>query len=110
MQQQFQNQMAQRQQINRAHPQQPLQESQSQYLIQPRARDSKPQVQRPLPQFLHSTQIQNIIGKMFIFCRRVVGCSCGSFYAKNLYKLSCLDKEKPNKNSSRIVQYQFILN
>ncbi|XP_063914137.1 uncharacterized protein LOC135130642 isoform X2 [Zophobas morio] len=61
MQQQFQNQMAQRQQINRAHPQQPLQESQSQYLIQPRARDSKPQVQRPLPQFLHSTQIQNII-------------------------------------------------
>lgn len=61
MQQQFQNQMSQRQQqINRPPP---VQESHNQYLIQPRPRDSKPQIQRPLPQFLHSSQIQNIIGE-----------------------------------------------
>lgn len=53
---QFQNQMPQRQQMIR-------QESQNQYLIQPRQKD-KPQVQRPLPQFLHSSQIQNIIGML----------------------------------------------
>ncbi|XP_044266946.1 uncharacterized protein LOC123012840 isoform X2 [Tribolium madens] len=56
---QFQNQMPQRQhQMNRALP---VQESQNQFLIQPRQRDSKPQIQRPLPQFLHTSQIQNII-------------------------------------------------
>ncbi|EFA03603.1 hypothetical protein TcasGA2_TC013691 [Tribolium castaneum] len=57
---QFQNQMPQRQQPQMNRPSQ-VQESQNQYLIQPRQRDSKPQIQRPLPQFLHTSQIQNII-------------------------------------------------